>query len=64
MKHGMVRRAIVESQGRRKVAADEAKVITDQLSKLKKLYEYKNGLQIRQLLIEPKNQRAYSRLLV
>jgi len=36
MKHGMVRRAIVESQGRRKVAADEAKVITDQLSKLKK----------------------------
>ncbi len=52
MKHGMVRRAIEESQGRREVAADEAKVITDQLLKLKKLYEYKNGLQIRQLLIE------------
>ena len=33
--------------------ADEAKVITDHLLKLKKLYEYKNGPQIRQLLIEP-----------
>ena len=44
--------------------ADEAKVITDYLLKLKKLYEYKNGPQIRQLLIEPKDQPAYSRLLV
>ncbi len=33
--------------------ADEAKVITDHLLKLKKIYEYKNGPQIRQLLIEP-----------
>jgi cytochrome c553 len=33
--------------------ADEAKVITDHLLKLKKTYEEKNGPQIRQLLIEP-----------